>query len=285
LSESATDIYDMLFKKPPYINIYCTMCKEKETFTINTAIYKMSIGNGNKKECDEILLIEDEGKKIKVQENKFFSWDNQENIEVQHLSWQHYLIEYTFSCTNCAYRMYFMSVLLEFDYEGKYIIQKICQYPMKTEIFKNDLINYPKQVANINGYEDYLNSLDCEAKNLYAGACTYLRRVLEKMLKKYCAGNTEIAKKTTTEQIKELGDCFDPDIKDKLVQVYKLLSEGIHNLKESEIKKYYTALKKYIDLQLKFEYEKEEKEKTIKEYGALVDEGAIKHITKRGSGN
>jgi len=165
-------------------------------------------------------------------------------------------LEYRYRCTNDNSHYYRMILRCEFV-AGCAIIAKVGQFPLNTMLQENNSNIYKKQLDVFGAFEDYRKSLQSSSRGLHAGSCTYLRRVFEKMVNHYLADKTIKDTKMET-KIKAIKKELDPDIADISKPQYGLLSKGIHELEEKEIKEMYPLLKEFIDIQLDFEKTKQD---------------------------
>lgn len=145
--------------------------------------------------------------------------------------------------------------------DGEYIsIMKIGQ-DVPNFMLTNNLSNiYRKELNKYDAFDDFRMYEQSISRGLKAGACTYLRRVFEKMVTcKYIEQNGENDNKHFDEKIKLIINEFAEEIRDMLRNTYSLLSKGIHELKENDIDNFIKSVSEVILIQL--DYEKELREK------------------------
>lgn len=145
--------------------------------------------------------------------------------------------------------------------DGEYIsIMKIGQ-DVPNFMLTNNLSNiYRKELNKYDAFDDFRMYEQSISRGLKAGACTYLRRVFEKMvICKYIEQNGENDNKHFDEKIKLIINEFDEDIRGMLKNTYSLLSKGIHELKENDIDNFIRSVSEVIFMQL--DHEKELREK------------------------
>ena len=168
-------------------------------------------------------------------------------------------LEYTFKCTNepdtHIYRMY----LLVSKKGNVFSLTKIGQHPSIIDIHGFDFDCYRKQLESYKAYDDFRKAELCNVDGFSAGAYTYLRRVFEKMLNKYCEG-VKLEDNRTETKIKTCEGSFDIRVRKLLKRLYKILSKGIHQLSDEESKNYYEYLRIIIVMQLEFIKEKDDNE-------------------------
>lgn len=170
-----------------------------------------------------------------------------------------FYFEYLFKCTNEPdYHKYKMFVLVA-KKGNIFSITKIGQYPSMIDIHGFDFDQYKKQLKTFDSYNDFKRAELCISDGFSAGAYTYLRRVFEKMLNKYCIGATLEDNHTET-KIKACKSSFDPRVHKLLPRLYKILSKGIHELDDDESQDYYEYLRIIIVMQLEFVKENDNKE-------------------------
>lgn len=162
-------------------------------------------------------------------------------------------------------------IILKVKYDGRNLnISKIIEYPEKET---NGIIIH-KDVEEIldffNMKEDYKKSIICEKANLYAGACVYLRKCLEKINIKYheIDGIDINPKKTFKESINEVKDHIETEqLQEILKDTYSLLSNTIHQLDEKEIITLYASLSDMVQIQYTHELDIQKKQKIKNETG------------------
>lgn len=174
-----------------------------------------------------------------------------------------YYFDYLFTCTNepdsHKYKM-FVSV----EKRNNLIrVTKIGQFPSIIDVRGFDFECYKKQLNAINAYQDFRRAELCISDGFSAGAYTYLRRVFEKMLNKYCDGLCLEDNHTET-KIKACKASFDSRVHKLLPRLYKILSKGIHELDDSESQNYFEYLRIIIIMQLEFVKENDDKESQTK---------------------
>lgn len=179
--------------------------------------------------------------------------------------------EYVFKCTNNPeHHVYKMFILIR-KKKSAFSIMKIGQYPSMIDIHGFDFDGYSKQLEALNAYDDFKKAELCISDGFSAGAYTYLRRVFEKMLNKYCE-NINLPDNFTETKIKACKCRFDERIHPLLPRLYKILSEGIHSLDDVESKNYYDYLKIIIVMQLEFLKENDDKESQTKTLDKKLNE-------------
>ena len=133
----------------------------------------------------------------------------------------------------------------------------------------NNLSNiYKKELSAYNAFDDFRMYEQSMSRELRAGACTYLRRVLEKIvITKYIKKNGQNDTIHFEYKIKDVIDEFDEDIRDVLKNTYGLLSKGIHELDENDIDNFISNASEVIIFQLEYEKtmrETKERKKALK---------------------
>ena len=177
------------------------------------------------------------------------------------------IIEYFFVCAMDSSHYYTMT-LHYFLANGKLKIIKTGQDPMTRTLKENYSTKYRKVLSKYNAFDDFIKFEQSQERGLLAGACTYLRRVFEKMVlfmveeAKTEGLNVEVAKHFD-EKIKLVKYKFDPEISGVLEESYDLLSKGIHQLTDEQIDEFDGLMQEVILLQLDFEKTNEERMKTI----------------------
>lgn len=157
-------------------------------------------------------------------------------------------------------------------------IMKIGQDVPSFMLSENLSNTYKKELKNYNAFDDFRSYEQSISRELKAGACTYLRRVLEKIvITKYIKKNGKNDNKPFEEKIRAVIDEFDEDIRDILKNTYGLLSKGIHELDENEIDNFINNTYEVITIQLDYEKmirEKIERRKLLK---SQIDFNSLKY--------
>lgn len=179
--------------------------------------------------------------------------------------------EYTFKCTNNPEHHVYKMFILVRKKNNSFSIMKMGQYPSMIDIHGFDFDLYSKQLESLNAYDDFKKAELCISDGFSAGAYTYLRRVFEKMLNKYCEGMS-LSDNFTETKIKSCKGKFDERIHPLLPRLYKILSEGIHSLDDIESKNYYDYLKIIIVMQLEFLKENDDKDSQTKSLDKKLNE-------------
>ncbi|MBO4666575.1 MAG: hypothetical protein J5666_00405 [Bacilli bacterium] len=175
----------------------------------------------------------------------------------------YFYFEYLFKCTNEPdYHKYKMYVLV-IKKGATLSIMKIGQYPSMIDVHGFDFDCYKKQLDSFGAYSDFKKAYLCIGDGFSAGAYTYLRRVFEKMLNKYCEG-VSLKDNYTETKIKACKNSFDQRIHKLLPRLYKILSKGIHELDDSESQNYFEYLRIIITMQLEFVKENDDKDSQTK---------------------
>lgn len=135
------------------------------------------------------------------------------------------------------------------------ILRKIGQMPSLAEFHSNDVAEFEKVTTRAQR-SDYLKSVQAFTQGFSAGACTYLRRVVEGIMNE--ERDAEMKEKGVTEwtdyeradvkgRMKLLGDRL-PEFLVENPMLYKVLSHGIHSLSEEDCAALYPKLRDAIHL-------------------------------------
>jgi len=137
---------------------------------------------------------------------------------------------------------------------------------------------YKKELDCYKAFDDFRMYEQSLSRGLKAGACTYLRRVLEKIvIKKYIEKNGQNNNKRFEEKIKDVIDDFDDDIRDILKNTYGLLSKGIHELDENDIDNFINSTFEVITIQLDHEKMIREKKERRKKLMSSINVNVAKY--------
>ena len=191
------------------------------------------------------------------------------------------IIHYVFECTMNDNHYQTADFLYEID-NGFVTIRKIGQKPLYSDLKNNHSNEYKKILEKYDSFNDYRSYEQCASRNLLAGACTYLRRIFEKMIsvkiKESDLSKEEIKKAAHIEdRIKLVKDKFDKDIQDDLNNSYSLLSKGIHELDNDEIQTFYKLILEVVNVQLESEKEEKERAEKMKKLRSEIDRIAQKN--------
>lgn len=191
------------------------------------------------------------------------------------------IINYVFKCTMNPKHYQTMSLLYTLK-DNVIEIRKIGQKPISIDLKETYSSEYEKILKKYDAFEDYRHYEQSASRNLLAGACTYLRRVLEKMIqvklsKTGKSGEEQKALKHIEDKIEVVKDQFDDDVKDILTQSYGLLSQGIHELDNDQIEEFYKSMLEVINIQLEAEKEKLEREAKRSKLRSEINEAVSKN--------
>lgn len=137
-------------------------------------------------------------------------------------------------------------------------LMKVGQMPSLAEFHRDDLAKF-NDVTTEQQREDFTRAIQAASQGFAAGACTYLRRVLENVLNE--ARDTYMSAhaltdwpaykeaNSTAKKIKLLKDEL-PAFLTENTRLYNLLSQGIHSLPDAECQELYPQLREAIELVL-----------------------------------
>ncbi len=135
---------------------------------------------------------------------------------------------------------------------------KVGQMPSLAEFHRDDLAKFT-EVTSEQQREDFTRAIQAASQGFAAGACTYLRRVLEGVLNEArdlhmkTNGLTDWPAykeaNSTAKKIKLLKDEL-PAFLTENTRLYNLLSQGIHSLPDAECQELYPQLREAIELVL-----------------------------------
>ena len=255
LTDDCKTLFRLLFHTHK-VNLKCIECnKDEYPFTVEYNVCEMD--KSEKCKNESIYCC-----------GRYLSIDSNDILQYKFLLYKKldYIVDYLFKCPMDDNHYYTMTLLIKFS-ESLISVRKVGQIPLNIDLRINIFSNfYKKQLNSYKAFEDYRSFEQASSRGLKAGACTYLRRVLEKMINEKVKDDSvdqEKAKKVKKYTDKKLELCkhlFDPEIKDSLKPAYELLSRGIHELTESEIDGFFSLLQGFINLEL--DYEKENEDRT-----------------------
>lgn len=236
------------------VDCYCKVCREASVFTSSPSPVELQ-------EVVSRLAVSDT--------HSLIAWANR------------HLLDLTFSCArDRSHRMRTICLSEWVGVKGISAIKltTIGQYPSKLDLLQGALTRYSK-VAEEADLRELRSAALCHSHGLHVAAFAYLRRVFERRLEVAHA----LARKDTT--WKE--DAYDPramrmdDRISALAQhlprflvenrvVYKILSKGIHELKENECEAAYTIVDEAIGLILDEELERRDRSVRIERARAAL---------------
>lgn len=170
-------------------------------------------------------------------------------------------------------------IYYRFIVSNQYIsIMKIGQDVPSFMLTENLSNIYKKELDAYKAFDDFRMYEQSMSRGLKAGACTYLRRVLEKIVvSKYIRKNGENDTKHFEDKIKDVIDDFDEDIRPILNSTYGLLSKGIHELDDDDIDNFIKSTFDVITIQLDYEKMMREKRERRKKLTSSININAAKY--------
>ena len=196
------------------LDLYCPHCSVEKTFVYDS-----------KKEIDNF------GRHTEVKNQALYGYSD--------------IIIIGFKCPTCEKKICFVLY-----YDGQKLI-KIGQYPSLKDVDRNEINKYKKiKLIDEEYFEELKKAEVCASESYYVASFLYLRRVFENLI-------TNIYKENQ-EEIGEERDSFNKMFledklkllkpflaieKDVCQSLYKLLSEGVHNLPEDQCEQNYELLK------------------------------------------
>lgn len=244
-TKNHNNLIELLYTKKDRVIVKCVECNEDLVFFFNYKIYHYGSENSEKIDIDTLSIsIEHATRWIYLNDNIDSNY-----LDV-HFLYPTFYIEYDLWCSNNPGHIQKLLLKITTD-ENFLIIRKIGQDPLNTMLQENNTTKYEKQLKMFNSLEDFKNLSACTSRSLYAGASTYLRRILEKMVDYYIKENGITPNSNYIEdKISSISKFLDKDFKDIAKKTYGMLSKAIHQLNEDEIKKFYFHLYQAILFQL-----------------------------------
>ena len=263
LTKDAQLLFNLLFNTAK-VNLMCVDCKKEYPFDVSHTLDKayrdfhykvMQYGMDYYDDIDNPRLI---------------------NGIKEPPSYDTGVIRFTFKCNMIPQHHFYKMYLLYELNDNTLSIRKIGQKPSTGDLVEKYSNHYESILKKYDALDDYKKYEQSRDRGLLAGACTYLRRIFEKMV------NVMLnAKGLTNEQlkalehfddkVKEVKDQFDPEIRDVLNTTYSLLSKGIHELNNDEIDNLYKLMAEVINVQLEFEKEANYRKARLKELRADIN--------------
>lgn len=249
------------------VDIYCVDCKKQRIFNVQRSYFAINDG-------------------VRENERNYLNAPNYHRnfdfIDSRLPQYVESIDGYFYYHLNCASnRQHTYLLILKAKNISKTEVEfiKVGQYPIFKALNDSKEKVFKKELKTIDATEDYGNYITSVQSNLLAGACTYLRRVLEKMVLYYIQDSQRDSSKCNhfDQKIELVVDRFDEAIRDALKTVYGLLSKGIHELNNDEIEEFYCCMSFIIDMQLSYEKEKREREERITSMKKRINISAQKY--------
>ena len=150
---------------------------------------------------------------------------------------------------------------VDLDSKGNKLVTltKFGQWPALVSFHQNDLEKYRK-VTTREQRSDFIRAVQAASQGFSAGACTYLRRIVESIKREALeekrakgvdeAWEVEFKAAKTNRQMEMLTG-FLPEFLLKNKRLYNLLSEGLHNMTDDECRELFPNLRQAIELVFK----------------------------------
>lgn len=155
---------------------------------------------------------------------------------------------------------------------------KLGQWPSLSDFHQNDLGPYEK-VTTKEQRRDFTRAIQAAASGFTAGACTYLRRVLESIVEEALATKRQAGVTAewedgyraarTNKRMEMLADQLPPFLL-KNKRLYALLSEGLHKLSDDECQELFPNLRQAIELIFKGRYDMWQRRKHEEEISKFI---------------
>lgn len=254
------------------MDYYCDVCDKSKTFMQNSLKSVATASKYNGLESLNMFKLTMEEDKIKYSDSAYFSTTSN---ELYLFSDMNLYIFKEFKCPSCEKR-----IVVIFDYDGK-SIKKIYQSYQNTLINENEMKRFKKlKLLDENDILVLSKANKCKTLGMSIASFVYLRKVFENMLDKIYNREKEKIKleKTKVEfsslPIKEkvsLLKAYLPTLLNekssnaKYGELYKILSEGIHNLDEKTCDSLFDFLIELILLILEKEQSMKKEEQYLKQ--------------------
>ncbi len=256
-AENTKNILDFFRNGNTKLKTYCVACKDDESFTSDSQLYKKYCGLKNNNYV------------YKIEYNNFELFEAyevyKEGILYINESYvgKSYLQKETLTCNLDNHHQYVIYYMLSYN-ENEFIITKIGQNISPYEIGLPEAKTYEKQLKKFNTVEDYRKVFIHRINNDNVAALLYLRRILEKMVIKLLDGAELLDNhfETKIKKIKE-NNKLNPEVNELTKSVYELLSKGIHELSNDECTELFDSLNLFIDMQLIYIKTEEEKKQRL----------------------
>lgn len=254
------------------MDYYCDDCDKSKTFMQNRLKSVATTSKYNGLESLNMFKLTMEEDKIKYSDSLYSSTTSNELYLFSNMNL--YIFK-EFKCPSCEKR-----IVMIFDYDGK-SIKKIYQSYQNTLINEDEMKRFKKlKLLDENDILELSKANKCKTLGMSIASFVYLRRVFENMLDKIYNREKEKIKleKTKVEfsslPIKEkvsLLKAYLPTLLNekssnaKYGELYKILSEGIHNLDEKTCDSLFNFLIELILLILEKEQSMKKEEQYLKQ--------------------
>ena len=254
------------------MDYYCDDCDKSKTFMQNSLKSVATTSKYNGLESLNMFKLTMEEDKIKYSDSSYSSTTSNELYLFSNMNL--YIFK-EFKCPSCEKR-----IVMIFDYDGK-SIKKIYQSYQNTLINEDEMKRFKKlKLLDENDILELSKANKCKTLGMSIASFVYLRRVFENMLDKIYNREKEKIKleKTKVEfsslPIKEkvsLLKAYLPTLLNekssnaKYGELYKILSEGIHNLDEKTCDSLFNFLIELILLILEKEQSMKKEEQYLKQ--------------------
>lgn len=254
------------------MDYYCDDCDKSKTFMQNSSKSVATTSKYNGLESLNMFKLTMEEDKIKYSDNLYSSTTSN---ELYLFSDMNLYIFKEFKCPSCEKR-----IVMLFDYDGK-SIKKIYQSFQNNLINEDEMKRFKKlKLLDENDILELSKANKCKTLGMSIASFVYLRRVFENMLDKIYNREKEKIKLEKTKvvfsslPIKEkvsLLKAYLPTLLNekssnaKYGELYKILSEGIHNLDEKTCDSLFDFLIELILLILEKEQSMKKEEQYLKQ--------------------
>ena len=265
--EDYSDLKNLLSGKEK-IDLFCSKCKEKRTFTAKSNKIKLS----KKYEPITENIFDTYGEESKDDKDIYSSLMAQEAREKQQ-EFECFLAENKFTVLHYACSRDESHQLIFILFIDGFTIQKIGQYPSYADIDIPQANIYRKELGE-KYYNELKRAIGLYSCNVGIGSYVHLRRIVEKLI--LDALKEAINEGTVTQEQFELDENkHQRRVEDKIKllsnylpkplvdnkTVYGIISKGIHELEEDECLKYFPVVEQLITMCLDESIAKKQRKK------------------------
>lgn len=199
--------------------------------------------------------------------------DQQKKLELDYQTFitKYNFINISFKCSRNEVHKMQVSFYLD-KYSST--LMKIGQYPSYSDLNNEELDEYKKELGDY--YNEYVKSIRLFGSGIGCGSYVYLRRIFEYLIEKIhlevkekekwdSNTNAMYSKSEIKDKIKMLKNDLPQFLVDNRLQIYSILSKGMHELTEHECVRYYPILKRTILFILEEEHSRRIKQKLEKD--------------------
>lgn len=182
----------------------------------------------------------------------------------EHFANASYCVNIEMNCAMCGASHYYTIL-----FKGDSII-KIGQYPSYTTTEVQNVRKYKNLISKY--YPELTRSVNAYSQRMGVAAFVYLRRILEHLIEKRFTGDKTWKFEEKLREVEKTEQIIPEELEPIKVQIYSVLSKGIHEYEEDECLGIYLSVKYVIERMLDIELAKQENEVKAKDAMAAIQQ-------------